>query len=84
MQIFSTFVLWPAFYGFDKQVQVSLRDSFYSEKRYIINEILNKYGIKFYTPFGWWRKFTFVVLNLKNRYDVNKYKMYDKNYKNKK
>jgi hypothetical protein len=81
MQIFMLFVLWPAYYGFNKSVQNQLRDSFYSEKRYAVNEVLDKYGVKFYAPFGWWRKFTFVFLRLKDRYNVNKFKFYDKNKK---
>jgi hypothetical protein len=53
-----------------------LRYDFYNNKRQIVIDILNKYNVKFSTPYGWWRKITYFVLRLKSRYNVNKFKMY--------
>jgi glycosyltransferase involved in cell wall biosynthesis len=77
MQIFCCYVLFPSFYSFPKQEQQYLSYLFYSKKRYEINSILNKYNLKFSCPPGWWRGITFFALNLKKRFNVNKYKVYE-------
>jgi hypothetical protein len=52
MQIFLTFILYPAYYNFPKEEQDSLRYDFYNNKRQIVIDILNKYNVKFSTPYG--------------------------------
>jgi glycosyltransferase involved in cell wall biosynthesis len=74
MQIFCSYVIFPAFYKFPINEQKKLSHLFYSQKRYEVIGLLNKYDIDFLSPPGWWRKFTYHVLNLKNRYNENKYK----------
>ncbi|MDR2821565.1 MAG: glycosyltransferase family 2 protein [Mycoplasmataceae bacterium] len=76
MQIFLTYIIFPAYYGFPKKDQDELNRIFYNEKRQLVTETLTKYGVKIYPPFGWWRKFTYYVLRLRSRYNPNKFKCY--------
>ncbi|GMO15764.1 MAG: hypothetical protein Ta2E_06840 [Mycoplasmoidaceae bacterium] len=78
MQVFLTYVLFPAWYGFEKNVQDELKYIFYTEKRQIFTKILEQHRIKFRMPFGWWRKITYICLRLKNRFKSNKFRMHTK------
>jgi len=79
MHLFLLHCLFPAWNNFPNNEKNRLKVLFYSEIRYKVLEILRKYDVPILTPAGWWRKVVVLALGLKRRYNIKKFKKYEKN-----
>jgi len=78
MHLFLLHCLFPAWNNFPNNEKIRLKNLFYSNIRYKAMEILNKYNVKILSPAGWWRKIVVSALLLKSRYNLKRYKRYEK------